>query len=178
LAQNYEKIMAGPCRVTFDVGGTSPLVIETTIGGVELNLEFATRDVKTDQTGDTPVKKIKKATSCKAVVPIGEYDHKTLAKMIPTSTLITNTTSGKSKVVVNGNAGQDLLQYAKPVLIEPLDVGIDYSITILKGLPNPQIKFKFDTDTDRVIGVEIEAFPDPTSNNDMVVFGDKTVTAA
>jgi hypothetical protein len=178
LAQDYSKIKIGACKVTFDVGATTPLVIETTIGGVEFNLKMATQEVKTDQTGDTIVKLIKKAVDVSAVVPIGEYDLKTIAKVIPGSTLITNATTSKSKVEVDGNAGLDLLDYAKELTIEPLNDAIDFTITLSKALPQPDFKFKYDANSERVTGVEFKAFPDPAMNNLMVTFGDKTVTAA
>lgn len=179
MAQNFEKIVAGACKVTFDVGGTEPLVIETTIGGVEFNLEMMTREVKTDQTGDTIVKLLKKAVAITTVVPIAEYDLKTIFKTTPTATITTNTTSGKSKVELDANAGADLLQYAKKLKIEPLDPSLtDLVITLPKALPMPKYKFKYDTDTDRIIGVEFTAFPDASANNKMVTFGDETVTEA
>ncbi|MFC5528470.1 hypothetical protein [Cohnella yongneupensis] len=172
MATDVTKIKLGPCKVIFDVLGT-PITLETTQGGVTLVYEETDRDVKTDQYGDTPAKKIITGRNARFEVPFAEYDLDKLTRMIPGSTLIINGPDPtKKRVVVNAGSVIDLLDYAKQVKLIPLAAGTteNESVTLYKAAPRPKINYKYDYNGERISNVTFEGFPD--SNANLIAFGD------
>ncbi|RAU96840.1 hypothetical protein [Paenibacillus sp. YN15] len=175
MAANTEDIKLGPCKVTFDVGGTSPVIFETTQGGVVLTYEETTRAVNIDQYGTTPVKEIVTGRTATIACPIAEYDLAKLAAIIPGASLVTDgTTPTKQKVVVSATNVIDLLQYAKKVKLEPLAAGstANDAITLLKAAPRPALNYTYSYDNELITNVTFTAYPDATG--DLIVFGDET----
>src|SRR5690606_1501573 len=117
-----DKIKLGPARVTFDFGGTEPIVFEQTQGGVVLTYEETTRDVNIDQLGTTPADVIITGRTASVAVPIAERDLAKLARIIPGATLVVDGADPtKRRVDVSAATVQRLFQYAKKVKVEPLD---------------------------------------------------------
>lgn len=174
MAQNFNNIKLGPSKIRVNVGQPDEFLIETTIGGVVFNLKQTGFDVKTDQTGDSIVKKIKTAVDCSVDAPIGEYDLKMIAAMVPGSTL-TGDGTGKTKVVVDANAGVDLLSYAKKIRIEPINAESDNDfITLYRAVAEPDFKFAYKVNGERVVNVKFVGYPDPDNNNQVACIGDET----
>jgi hypothetical protein len=175
MASNTEDIKLGPCKVTFDVGGSAPVVFETTQGGVVLTYEETTRAVNIDQYGTTPVKEIVTGRTATVAVPIVEYDLPLLAAIIPGATLVTDgTTATKKKVVVSATTVIDLLSYAKKVKIEPLAAGstANDAITLVKAAPRPALNYTYSFDNELITNVTFTAYP--AANGDFIIFGDET----
>lgn len=80
MGVNTNKINLGVCDVTFngnDMGATK--------GGVEVHVKTSTHEVKTDQTGETPVKEIITGTTVEVKVPMAETDLDRLTVILPQS---------------------------------------------------------------------------------------------
>lgn len=177
MAINTDNIKLGPCKVTFDVGGT-PVVFETTQGGVVLTYEETTRAVNIDQYGTTPAKEIVTGRTATIAVPFAEYDLTKLASIIPGATLITDgTTATKKQVVINAANVIDLLDYAKEVKLEPLsaDATANDAVTLFKAAPRPQLSYTYNYDNERITNVTFTAYPDTDGN--LLAFGDTTAVA-
>lgn len=82
MTVNAEKIRLGSCDVTFD--GSD---LGSTKGGVEVEISTETYQVKTDQTGETPLKDIITGTTVTVKVPMSETDLGRLQKVMPQSVL-------------------------------------------------------------------------------------------
>ncbi|WP_409346762.1 hypothetical protein [Paenibacillus sp. MBLB4367] len=176
MASDTTKIKLGPCKVTFDVGGSSPVVFETTKGGVTLTYEETSRDVTVDQFGTTPVKRIITGRKATVEVPFAEYDLEKLAKVIPGSTLTTNgTTPAKKRLDVDASKVIDLLDFAKELKIEPLatNATANDAVTLYKAAPQVKLNYKYDYDNELITGVTFEGFPD-SATGFLIAFGDKT----
>lgn len=174
MASDLTKVKLGPCKVTYDVGGTA-VVFETTKGGVVLTYEEETREVTVDQFGNTPVKEIVIGRKAQVEVPFAEYDLDKLAKIIPGATLVTNGTDpNKKRVDVEASDVIDLYSYAKKVKIEPLsaDATANDTVILYKAAPRPQLNYNYSYDGELVTNVTFKAYPDSTGK--LIAFGDET----
>ncbi len=80
MAVSSEKIRLGSCDVTYnavDLGATK--------GGVEVEVATEKYTVKSDQTGETPLKDIITGTTVTVKVPMAETDLQRLKQMLPQS---------------------------------------------------------------------------------------------
>ncbi|MFC4103599.1 hypothetical protein [Paenibacillus xanthanilyticus] len=175
MASDLTKIKLGPCKVTFDVGGTSPVVFETTKGGVVLNYEQTTREVTVDQFGNTAVKELVLGHSATVEVPFAEFDLDKLAKIIPGATLTTNgTTPEKKRVDVNATTVIDLFSVAKELKIEPLSTTAtaNDAVTLYKAAPRPNLNYTYSYEGELITNVTFKGYPDADGN--IIGFGDQT----
>ncbi|RJE90675.1 hypothetical protein D3P07_00780 [Paenibacillus sp. 1011MAR3C5] len=163
MATDTTKVKLGPCKVTFDVGGTTPVVFETTKGGVVLTYEMTMREVVVDQFGTTPVREIITGRKASLAVPFAEYDLVKLAKVIPGSTLVTDKTDPtKQRVDVDASKIVDLIDYAKEVRIEPLSstATANDTITLYKAAPTTTLNYTYSYDNELVTNVTFKGYPD------------------
>lgn len=173
MASDLTKIKLGPCKVTFDVGGTSPIIFESTQGGVVLNYTENTRETNIDQYGDTPVKEHVTGRQASVEVPFAEYDLSKLAQLIPGSTLVGS--AGSQRVDVSAVNVVDLYEFAKEVLIEPIDGTAEDAVTLYKAAPRTNISYTYDFNNERITNVTFKAYPD--ADNNLIGFGDQAATA-
>ncbi|SEM81801.1 hypothetical protein [Paenibacillus sp. OV219] len=177
MASDITKIQLGPCRVTFDAGlGGTPVVFETTQGGVLLNYDETSREIKVDQFGDTPVGEIIIGRNASIEVPFAEKDLDKLSKIIPGSKLTTNGTAPtKKRVDIDASKVINLLSIAKMVKLEPLaaDATPNDAIVLYKAAPRTNLKYKFSYDGELITNVTFKAYPD-TATGYLVAFGDIT----
>lgn len=172
MASNYENIKLGPCKVTFDPEGTTPVVLETTIGGVQLNYSETYRATTTDQTGTTEVKETRTGQAASVVVPFAEQDLIIFSKLIPGSTLVTGTTSGTRRLDIPAKV-LDMRQYAKKVKLEPLAGSEEDAVILHKASPQLNISVTYNHENERIYNVTFKGYPDETNDNNLISFGDE-----
>jgi len=175
MAVNAETIKLGPCKVTFDVGGTEPIVFEQTQGGVVLTYEETTRDINVDQLGTSPADVIITGRSATIAVPLVEYDLDKLAAIIPGAKLVTD--GSKKRVDVSAAKVERLFKYAKKVQLEPLDSGAsaDDIVTLHKAAAQTNLNYTYSYDNELITNVTFRAFED--ADDGLISFGDPTATA-
>lgn len=174
MASDLTKIKLGPCKVTFDVGGT-PVVFETTKGGVVLKYEETGREITVDQYGNTPVGEMIVGRSATIEVPFAEKDLDKLAKIIPGSTLTTNGTDPtKKRLDVDATKVINLIDYAKKVKIEPLSTTAtaNDAVILYKAAPRPNLNYTYSYDNELITNIVFKGFPDATGK--LIAFGDET----
>ncbi len=173
MAADLTKVKLGPCKVTFDPEGTTPIVIELTQGGVVLTYEETTRDVNSDQHGTTAIKKIITGRNASVQVPMLEKDNSRLKDFIAGSVLVTNATEPtKKRLDVFADKVIDLLTVAKELRIEPLTEGAtaDDTVTIFKAAPQVNLNQTYSYNNELVTNVTFSGFPDATGR--LLGFGD------
>lgn len=167
MASNYENIKLGPAKVTFD----TTTVLETTIGGVQLNYSATYRETTTDQTGTTPVKKHRTGQAVSVVVPFAEQDLSKLAALLPGSTLISGATSGTKRIEIDAEV-IDLLDFAKELVLEPISGTVEDTVTLFKAAPELEISQSYTHDNERVWNVTFVGYPDAANANKLFSIGD------
>ncbi|MFD2334726.1 hypothetical protein ACFSR7_36245 [Cohnella sp. GCM10020058] len=167
------KVKLGPCKVTFDPEGTTPIVIELTQGGVVLTYSETTRDVNADQYGSTPIKRIITGRSATVEVPALEKDNARLQQVIAGAVTVTNSsTPTKKRVDVFADKVIDLFTVAKEVRIEPLAEGStpDDTVTLFNAAPQVNLNYRYNFESELVTNITFAAFPDATGR--LIGFGD------
>lgn len=178
MASDLTKVRLGPCKVTFDVGSATPVVFETTQGGVVLTYEETSREVNVDQYGNTPVREVILGRMAQIEVPFAEYDLEKLAKIIPGSTLVTDgTTPTKKRVDIDASKVIDLYDFAKEVKIEPLSSAAtaNDTITLYKAAPRTNLNYTYSFENELITNVTFKGYPD--TDGKLIGFGDQTATA-
>lgn len=127
MASNTDNIKLGVCTVIFD-----GVDLGFTKGGVELELQTSTHEVKVDQTGETPVNELITGRSVSVKVPLAETTLENLARTMPGSTLVTNGVKATGTVTFSTGApvagdkvtinGQDFTFKASPAGIYEIAV--------------------------------------------------------
>jgi len=175
MAVNAETIKLGPCKVTFDVGGTKPIVFEQTQGGVVLTYEETTRDINVDQLGTSPADVIITGRTATIAVPIVEFDLEKLSAIIPGAKLVVD--GDKKRVDVSAAKVERLFKYAKKVQLEPLDSGAtaEDTVTLYKAAAQTNLNYTYSYDNELITNVTFRAFED--AENGLISFGDPTATA-
>lgn len=177
MASDLTKVKLGPCKVTYDVGGTTPIVFETTKGGVVLTYEENTKEIIVDQFGDTAVGEYIIGRKASVQIPFAEYDLDKLVKIIPGSILTTSGTEPKKKRLdVDASKVVNLLDYAKKVKLEPLAEGAtaNDAVILYKAAPRANISYTYDYSNERVSNVTFKAFPESGTTGKLIGFGDES----
>jgi len=173
MAVNAEKIALGPCKVTFDFGGTEPVIIEQTQGGVKLTYEETTRDINVDQLGTTAADVIITGRTANVEVPMVERDLEKLSKLIPGAKLIVDATDPtKKRVDIKATIVQRLFPFAKQLKIEPLDIyaNKDDIVVLHKAGPQSNLNYTYSYDNELVTNITFRGFPAEDGN--LISFGD------
>jgi hypothetical protein len=172
------NVPIGPATVEYGPTGTAT-IFDITKGGIKFKATTNKQDITVDQFGNTPVKSIMKGRTCEVTVPFALHDLDKLSKVIPNSTLVTDgTVPTKKKLVVNAQAGTDLLASAKKLVIKPTDPAATandwITIPLAGALADPE--YAFDSDNERVVNITFVGYPDITTG-ELYVLGDETATA-
>ncbi|QNK54565.1 hypothetical protein [Paenibacillus sp. PAMC21692] len=180
MAVDANKIALGPARVTFDFGGTSPVVFEQTQGGVVLTYEETTRDIPIDQLGTTAADVIITGRTASVAVPIAERDLEKLSKIIPGAVLVTDGADPtKQRVDVSAAVVARLFPFAKKVKIEPLDIYATPADTVIlhKAAPQSNLNYTYSYDNELITNTTFRAFPDTAQDGLLISFGDPDADA-
>ena len=172
------NVPIGPATVTYGATGQET-VFDITKGGIKFKVTTTKQDITIDQYGDTPVKSVMKGRTCEVTVPFALADVDKLSKVIPNSSLVTDATvPTKKKLVVNAQAGTDLLAAAKKLIIKPTDTNATANdwITIPLAGAMADIDYSYDSDNERIVNITFVGYPDITTG-ELFVLGDETATA-
>lgn len=172
------NVPIGPAIVEF--GSENPVVFDITKGGIQFSASTTTQDIKVDQYGDSTVKSILKGRTATVTVPFALNDIEKLAKVIPNATLVTDQTDpNKKKLVVNSNAGYDLLAAADKLVIKPTDPNATpndwITIPLAGAMADPD--YTYNSDNERVVKITFTAYPDIENGGALYILGDETATA-
>jgi hypothetical protein len=171
------NVPIGPAKVEYGEG-VDLVTFDITKGGIKFQATTNKQDITVDQYGDTPVKSIMKGRTCEVTVPFALHDLEKLAAVIPNSTFTKSGTAPneKKKLVVNSQAGYDLLSNAKPLIIKPTDpqaTANDWITVPLAGaLADPE--YSFDADNERIVNITFVGYPD-VDTGELYILGDETV---
>jgi hypothetical protein len=177
LTTNGINVPIGPAKVEYGATG-SPTIFDITKGGIKFKVTTNKQDITVDQFGDTPVKSIMKGRTCEVTVPFALSDLDKLSKVIPNSVLTTDTASPtKKKLVVNAQAGTDLLAGAQKLVIKPTAPTATANdwITIPLAGAMADLDYSYDSDNERICNITFVGYPDPTTG-ELFVLGDETAT--
>lgn len=173
------SVPIGPAIVEYGEG-VDMVTFDITKGGIKFTATTNKQDITVDQYGDTPVKSVLKGRTCEAVVPFALHDLEKLSKVIPNSTFTKSGTAPaeKKKLVVNAQAGFDLLGSAKPLVIKPTAPGTTPNdwITIPLAAAITDSEMTYDSDNERIQNISFIGYPD-IETGDLYIFGDETAGA-
>lgn len=147
----------GPCQVLWDDNDLGP-----TLGGVVFKEEMATKDIKEDGHGESPVDKVFMGRQVTVECKFTRSSLTQLEKMIESST------AGVSNLKVTNSVGNPMFASAKELILKPLVDNVASSTTsewlhVHRTYPVAAVNFSYDTDGQRVVNVTFYAFPDDTS---------------
>jgi hypothetical protein len=169
MAGVADNVKMGACQVSFgaaDLGYTS--------GGVEVSYKADTQEKTVDQEG-APVGEVVVKQSFEVKVPLAEYDLTRFAELLPGAQIVTDATDPtKTKLVLPGSAGVDLLDMAKELTLAPMGGTAKDAITVHHAIPKPELEFGFNKEKQRVYTITFKAMK---GESGFVTFGDKTATA-
>lgn len=167
---NAENVQLGTCSVTFDA-----VDLGLTKGGVEVNVSTMTYKITVDQFGATEVNEYITGRTCLVKVPMAETDLTLLAKVIPDSVLVTNTT--KKKIDVKTSTGKSLRNFAGILKLHPIALATSAAnndFTVPVAAPKGEFTFAYKLDEERVYNVEFQGYPN-LATDVLYVIGDTTV---
>lgn len=172
-------IPIGPATVEYGATG-QVTTFNITKGGIRFQATTTKKDSTVDQYGDAPVKSILKGVTCQVTVPFALHDLTKLAAAMPNAELVTDaTTPTKKKLLVKAQAGFDLLNAAKKLVIKPTDPAAtanDWITVPLAGaMADPD--YAYDSDNERVVNITFVGYPDTDNGGLLYILGDETATA-
>ncbi|WP_068616597.1 hypothetical protein [Paenibacillus tuaregi] len=172
MAQNIEKIELGPAIVEYGEGADK-VVFETTVGGINLQVETTYREQKTDQTGETIVSKRITGRNVSVEVPFAEYQLETIPKIMVGAEAVTS--GGKTKINVKTGVGLDLISAAKKVVIKPVahKTNADFWVTLPLAFPETDLQYNYNNDNERITKVVLRSTPDV--DNVVAILGDESI---
>lgn len=128
MPSSTENVKLGVCNVIFD-----GVDLGFTKGGVEVEVQTQTYEVKIDQFGETPISELVTGRSVSATVPMAETTLENLIKIMPGSTLVsdgvkaTGTITLSTASPVDGDtvtiAGKVFTFEATPLLVTDVVIG-------------------------------------------------------
>jgi hypothetical protein len=174
MAQNIEKIELGPAIVEYGDAGDK-VIFETTIGGVNLQVETTYREQKTDQTGETIVSKRITGRNASVEVPFAEYQLDIIPKIMVGTEAVTDASKG-TKINVKTGVGLDLISAAKKVVIKPIahKTNPEFWVTLPLAYPETDLQYNYNNDNERITSVVLRSTPDP--DDVIAVLGDESIT--
>lgn len=167
------NIKLGPCVVTFNA-----VDLGLTLGGVEVEVATNTKEVNTDQFGETPVEEIIIGRTCTVKIPLAESTVDNLIAIMPGATkIIDGVDSAVIKAEVQTGVGLSLLSLAQKLVLKPKEATDDLeNFTVPLAMCPGAMNFAYKIDEERIFMAEFKAYPD--ANGLLYVFGDETATAA
>ncbi len=157
----------GPCEVWY---GETPAKIGETFGDVTFTFKTATREIKEDVKGISPVDKIPMGIeTCQIKVPFTRLTLEKLAGVIPGAKYTKGVSTAPDTMTVSAQVGTSSADNAKELILKPIVDGVVSTKTgewlhILKAYPSEaDIEVTYNTEGQRVFTVLFDGFPDATS---------------
>lgn len=167
-----KTIDVGSCTATF--GGTA---LGKSKGGVKVSFSSETTEIETDQ-DLAIVDEIITKLGIEVEYPMTEIDFETLQLCLPGSVLVTDaTTPTKQQIVVNGNAGGSLLDYADELVITPSSGKAIGKLTLFNAAPVPNLELSYEKSGQRVYSIKFKGYVDTTTGK-LFAFGDTTAVSS
>ncbi|ABY46827.1 hypothetical protein [Bacillus mycoides] len=154
--------------------GTDMVKFDITKGGITFGASTSVQEVTVDQYGETPVKAIMKGRKAETTVPFALHDLEKLAMVMPNTKL--HVQGEKKKLVVNAQAGFDMLSTARKMVIKPTDPNATANdwITIPLAGASADPDYTYDSDNERVTNVTFNAYPN-METGELYILGDESV---
>ncbi|MDX5368161.1 MAG: hypothetical protein LPL29_02190 [Alphaproteobacteria bacterium] len=170
MAVTTDNVKLGVCDVTFnsvDLGATK--------GGVEVEIQTETYEVKVDQYGETPIKDVIIGTMVTVKVPMAESDLVKLKEVMPQAVALVDGMSATKGLEIRSGVNTDLLDGAAELVLHPtglsaLDLSQDF--TVFLAAPTANFTFKYATGEERIYEVTFKGYPDVANNGKIAAFGD------
>lgn len=167
------NVPIGAAKVEYGEG-LDMVTFDITKGGITFSVATSVQDVTVDQYGETPVKSIMKGRKAEASVPFALHDLEKLSKVMPNSKFTKE--GAKSKLVVNAQAGFDMLSGAKKMVIKPTDPAATandwITIPMASAIADPD--YTYNADNERVAKISFTAYPNKETGV-LYILGDETV---
>jgi hypothetical protein len=146
----------GPCQVLYN-----SVNLGKTFGGVKFRDEVKSKDILTDQDGETPVDGVLTGRLVEAQIPLTQTSLAILGDVIP------GAVDGAANLKVSNVVGGAMYANAKKLVLKPLvdqTPGAEATwLTVHKAYPISKVEIGYDNSGQRVFNVTFKAFPDQTS---------------
>ena len=140
---NVEKFKIGACAVTYKGN-----VLGATGGGVKLDLDMDTYDVKCDQSFNQPMKRIVTAVKLEITIPLMEID---------TGFGLMLDSGGK---ITDARIGADLFFGNGVLILSPVDANDTVGYSFPKAVIDPHFSYRFDSDKNHILELKFTALAD------------------
>ena len=167
--QYDELLVLGPAEIWFGTAG-SERQLGAMVGGMTLNGEFMTADIKKDPYGDGPYDQVFVGTNVNIEGNLADLRFDALADTIPGTTLTDDgdATPTQSKLQFASPVGTNLRSIAKQLIIKPTVGGVAtadqnkwYTFAIAAAIPT--IRLAFSVTEQSVMPIRFQVFPDTTT---------------
>lgn len=171
MASSTENVKLGVCTVLFD-----DIDLGFTKGGVEVEVQTSTHEVKVDQMGETPINELITGRTVTVKVPLAETTLDNLVKIMPGATLVTDGTDPlKKKVVVSTGVSTSLLATAKTLTLRPKGTTGADDFTVFKANCPGALNFAYKLDDERVFVANFKGYA--ANDGSLFSVGDDTAAA-
>lgn len=171
MASSTENVKLGVCSVLFDA-----VDLGFTKGGVEVEVQTTTHEVKVDQTGETPINELITGRTVNVKVPLAETTLDNLVKIMPGATLVVDgVDADKKKVVVKTGVSTSLLAVAKKLVLRPKGTTGEDDFTVYKAACPGALNFAYKLDDERVFMANFKGYAG--ANDEIFSVGDDTAAA-
>lgn len=171
MPSSTENVKLGVCTVLFD-----SIDLGFTKGGVDVEVQTSTHEVKVDQYGETPVNELITGRTVSVKVPLAETTLDNLVAIMPGAVLVTDSvTPTKKKVVVATGVSTSLLATAKTLVLRPKGTTGAEDFTVHKANCPGALNFAYKIDDERVYMAEFKGYADEDGN--LFTLGDESAAA-
>ena len=148
-----ENVRLGPCDVTYN-----SVNLGLTKGGVTLELETETYEVKVDQYGESAISEVITARNVTVTVPMAETTLDNLVLVMPGATKVG--TGANSRVDIKSAVGTNLLASAQELKLHPRDMGTseELDVVIPQASTGGNISFSYNANEERVYQVTFKGY--------------------
>jgi len=159
----------GPCEVWY---GSTPAKIGPTFGDVVFTFKTATRAIKEDEKGISPVDKITMGIeTCQVKVPFTRLTLGKLADVVPGAkfTQGTSTPPAPDIMAVSSEVGTSSADNGKELILKPIVAGVVSTdsgewLHLLNAYPSDaDMEITYNTEGQRVYTVNFDGFPEATT---------------
>lgn len=172
MPSSTDNVKLGVCTVTFnavDLGYTK--------GGVVVEVQTSTHEVKVDQFGETPINELITGRMVTVKVPLAETTLENLVATMPGASLVTDgVDANKKKVEVATGVSTSLLSVAQKLVLRPKGTTGAEDFTVPLAMCPGALNFAYKVDDERVFMADFKGYAD--ENGLLFVVGDETAEAA
>ncbi len=158
-----EKINIGVCDITFTPDGeVIPIYLGITKGGTSLEYEPTYHDLKSDQTGETPLDSVLIGEAVKVTASLLDTTKEHMAVVMPTADKEMD--GGSIKAVTFGRRpGLRLGHHAGVLRVHPISAGVgktDLDAIVYRAANKAKLELAYKLDEEWVIPCEFIGYPD------------------